>query len=195
PFPSGAGPRRHQEVTAMALINRMSRLLTADIHAVLDRIEEPEALLRQAIREMEEEIARDERHVRQVEHECEALTARRARLDASRAELDAQLEVCFDSGNETLARKLVRRKLEADRLDAHLAERLAAVDKARAARSSALRDRREQLDVMRQKAEVLSECGEPEHAFRDESSAGRVVVGEDEVEAAFLGERQRRSQQ
>ena len=40
----------------MALINRMSRLFTADVHAVLDRIEEPEALLKQAIREMEEEV-------------------------------------------------------------------------------------------------------------------------------------------
>jgi phage shock protein A len=178
----------------MALINRMSRLLTADIHALLDRIEEPEALLRQAIREMEEEIVRDERHLGQLEHECEALSARRSRIDASRAELDAQLDVCFDSANETLARKLVRRKLEAERLDAHLAERLAAVDKARAARSSLLRDRREQLDVMRQKCAALTECGEPEHAFNDESSGGRFVVGEDEVEAAFLGERQRRSQ-
>ena len=29
----------------MALINRMSRLFTADVHAVLDRIEEPDVLL------------------------------------------------------------------------------------------------------------------------------------------------------
>ena len=36
----------------MALINRMSRLFTADIHAVLDRIEEPNVLLKHAIREM-----------------------------------------------------------------------------------------------------------------------------------------------
>jgi phage shock protein A len=178
----------------MALFNRMSRLLTADIHAVLDRLEAPEALLRQAIREMVEDLERDEQHLRQLEHEYEALQGRRSRIHASRAELDEQLDVCFDSGNETLARKLVKRKLEADRLDAHLAERLAAVDKARAARSSILRDRREQLDVMRQKAEVLTECAAPEQPFADEPSSCRLVVGDDEVEAAFLGERQRRSQ-
>ena len=44
----------------MALITRVSRLFQADFHAVLDRIEEPEVLLRQAVREMEEELARDE---------------------------------------------------------------------------------------------------------------------------------------
>jgi phage shock protein A len=45
----------------MALITRLSRLFQADMHAVLDKIEEPELLLRQAIREMEEFIATDER--------------------------------------------------------------------------------------------------------------------------------------
>ena len=41
----------------MALITRISRLFKADFHAVLDQIEEPEVLLRQAVREMEDSIA------------------------------------------------------------------------------------------------------------------------------------------
>ena len=41
----------------MELINRIARLFKADFHAVLDQIEEPEALLRQAIRDMEDELA------------------------------------------------------------------------------------------------------------------------------------------
>jgi len=48
----------------MLLISRISRLFRADLHAVLDRIEEPEALLRQAIREMEELLAQDEQRSR-----------------------------------------------------------------------------------------------------------------------------------
>jgi len=42
----------------MALINRISRLFKADFHAVLDHIEEPEALLKQAIRDMEDDLAK-----------------------------------------------------------------------------------------------------------------------------------------
>ena len=38
----------------MALINRVSRLFKADFNAVLDQIEEPEQLLKQAIRDMED---------------------------------------------------------------------------------------------------------------------------------------------
>ena len=39
----------------MALVNRLSRLFQADFHAVLDRIEEPDLQLRQAVREMMKE--------------------------------------------------------------------------------------------------------------------------------------------
>ena len=37
----------------MALVTRLSRLFQADFHAVLDRIEEPDLQLRQAVREMQ----------------------------------------------------------------------------------------------------------------------------------------------
>src|SRR5262247_3541760 len=62
---------RREEADPMALINRMSRLFTADVHAVLDRIEEPDVLLKHAVREMEEELARGEQRARVLGHELE----------------------------------------------------------------------------------------------------------------------------
>ena len=53
----------------MALIKRLSRLFAADLHAVLDQIEEPEALLKQAVREMEEELARRAARLKALERE------------------------------------------------------------------------------------------------------------------------------
>ena len=47
----------------MAMMNRLTRLFQADFHAVLDRIEEPDALLHQALRDMEDALARDEHRV------------------------------------------------------------------------------------------------------------------------------------
>ena len=47
----------------MALVNRISRLFRADFHAVLDQIEEPDLLLRQAIREMQDDMAQDEQQM------------------------------------------------------------------------------------------------------------------------------------
>jgi phage shock protein A len=90
----------------MALITRMSRLFRADVNAVLDQIEEPAILLRQAVREMEEELARDEQRARLLEHEQRQLDARLAALERARRDLDAQLDTCFDAGKDDLARAL-----------------------------------------------------------------------------------------
>ena len=76
----------------MALINRISRLFTADVHAVLDRIEEPDVLLKHAIREMDEELASSEQRVRQLEHERDALADRHGKIQASLTELLSQLD-------------------------------------------------------------------------------------------------------
>ncbi len=76
----------------MALIHRISRLLTADVHAVLDRIEEPAALLRQALREMEEELVHGERRIKRIEHDRAGAAGRRAKLEGTVRDLDAKLE-------------------------------------------------------------------------------------------------------
>ena len=53
----------------MALITRLSRLFQADLHAVLDRIEEPDTLLRQAMREMEEALDPDAQQIKRLQLE------------------------------------------------------------------------------------------------------------------------------
>jgi phage shock protein A len=171
----------------MALINRMSRLLTADVHAVLDRIEEPDVLLKHAVREMEEELARGEQRARTIEHESESLGERRHKAEALLGELKEQLDVCFETGSEELARKIIKRRLETERLERHVAERRAALAKELTALRATLEEQREQLDAMRQKAELLTAT-----AARDDFRGGDFVVGEAEIEVALLRERQKR---
>ena len=158
----------------MALINRMSRLFTADVHAVLDRIEEPDVLLKHAIREMDEELARSEQRVRQLEHEREALAERQRKVQAALAEL---------------ARKVVKRKLETEKLGQHVAERSAAIAKELADRRGLVDEQRERLDVLRQKAELLAAAPS---GGGDEWGRAGFTVSEDEVEVALLRERQAR---
>jgi phage shock protein A len=171
----------------VALINRLSRLFTADVHAVLDRIEEPDVLLKHAVREMEEELARSELAVRTLTHEHGALGERQRKTQAALAELGEQLDVCFASGNDDLARKVLKRKLETERLERHVAERRLALDKELAALRNELDEQREQLDVMRQKAELLTTTG-----AGDDWSKAELAVGDAEVEVALLRERQKR---
>ncbi len=100
----------------MALINRISRLIRADVHAVLDNLEEPEQLLKQAIRDMEEELAATERRLKLREHDQRALGERIREMEDSAAEQQQQLDLCFESDKDDLAKTLIRNKLEAQRL-------------------------------------------------------------------------------
>ena len=77
----------------MALINRISRLVKADFHAVLDQIEEPGQLLKQAIRDMEDDLAETEKRIVVCAHDQEALAVRKRELDSTLAEIDGQLDL------------------------------------------------------------------------------------------------------
>ena len=181
----------------MTLITRLSRLFRADFHAVLDRIEEPELLLRQAIREMEDELAGQEQAIRLATHEAGEYAARRARLDERLGEIQEELDLCFSSGKEELARGLVKRKLETQRLGKHLAARQEVLQKGLARRQATLAENRAALDSLRQKAELVAirtqADGEPDESGLAEHAAREPVVTAEEVEVAFLRERQARS--
>jgi phage shock protein A len=171
----------------MALINRMARLFTADVHAVLDRIEEPDVLLKHAVREMEEELARNEQRARALAQEHEALGERQRRSETLLGELGDQLDACFAAGDETLARKIIKRRLETERLARQVAERRTALAKEQAALRATLEEQRGEVDAMRQKAELLTTT-----AAGDERGSGDLAVRETDVEVAFLRERQKR---
>ena len=179
----------------MALVTRLSRLFKADFHAVLDRIEEPEALLKHAIREMEDELAASEQQIKRLRHEQEQWAARQSELEASSLELEEQLDVCFASGKDDLARALIRRKLEATRLLKTIAARRESGEKSLREASAANEENRISLASMKQKAELLSEdVSRPRGRYDEDIAWSKVAttVADDEVEVAFLREKQRR---
>ena len=175
----------------MALITRVSRLFRADVNAVLDRIEEPAALLRQAVREMEEELARDEQRARLLEHEQQQLDARFADVERALHDLGDQLDTCFASGKDDLARAVIRRRLEAEQRRRILSGRRDALAEMRAGLCRRLDDNRRRLDAMRQRSELLAD-DETDRA-EDRRDGPDVTVRDEDVEVAFLREKQRRA--
>jgi len=176
----------------MALIRRMSRLFTADLHAVLDQIEEPETLLKQAIREMEEELAKQAQRFKWLQQERDELVSREQKLASAPAEIDARLDICFANGSEELARRLTRRKLQAEQLAQRVAAKRAATEAALQAHRAGIQENRERLEGMQQKAECFaSECTSSYSEASDFECDSSL--GEDEVEVAFLREKQKRS--
>lgn len=182
----------------MPLINRVARLFTADFNAVLDRIEEPALLLKQAIRDMEDGLGGAERRVRVCVEDQEMLGQRRAELLAKIHEIDTQLDLCFANGKEDLARSLVRRKLEAERLLKRIEAKLKANDRTLTEERRRIDENRTTLDGLRQKAEIfadreVAETGREMACDASAWTARELSVSDDEIEVAFLREQQARS--
>ena len=182
----------------MALINRISRLFKADFHAVLDQIEEPETLLKQAIRDMEDDLANTEQRIALCAHDQEALTVRTDELKNKIVDIDSQLDLCFESDKDDLARGLIKKKLEAARLLKRLHSSHMATEKFLDEQRALLDENNATLESLRQKAELFAHrapvLSDSDSEFDDLAWMAReMTVGDDEVEIAYLHEKSLRS--
>ena len=181
----------------MPLITRISRLFRADFNAVLDNIEEPSVLLRQAIREMEEDLLADEQQLKWLKHERAELDARKAELTAVIDQVDSELSLCFESGKDDLARGLVKRKLETQKLQQRILNRADATTNSIEQLETRIREHSSALENLRQKAALFAETSKPQHY--DGTNVGSewmndgVIVCDDDVEVALLREKKLRS--
>jgi len=174
----------------MALINRISRLFQADMHAVLDRIEEPEALLRQAVREMEAAHADDNQRARLLQHEQDEVAHQAATVNRQLEKLDGELDLCFEAGKETLARKRVRQKLERMALLEQLQTREGRIRHQLGSLQQRIEENATRLESLRQKLALLESEQHSDGARQRDSS--QILVRDEEVEVAFLREQQKR---
>lgn len=176
----------------MALINRATRLFRADLHAVLDRIEEPDILLRQAVREMQDDIDRDERSLESLVHEHTQLQERLRDLDASLAEIEPQLDTCLTADEDDLARVLIRRRLGAHKLRQLLAHRQQRTGRALGELRRRLEDNRQRLIAMRQKVQLVA-TDDADTRSDEQWPTPELAVSDADVEVALLQEKRRRA--
>lgn len=176
----------------MALITRLSRLFQADFHAVLDRIEEPDIQLKQAVREMEFDLQQDEQALGLLQHEAEQLSVCIEESEVKLTAFDEELDICFSAKKDDLARDLIRRKLETDAIRANARKQIKSIN----ANTEKLRQRidehRQQLDNMRQKLDLLVD-EDKRSDFHNPAWPGADTVRNEDIEIAFLREKQRRA--
>lgn len=176
----------------MAIINRLSRLFRADMHEVLDRLEQPDVLLRQSIREMEESLSFAAQQIQLREAEHIKLEQRQASINVELSKIIAEIELCFQLNNLALARILLRKKLEQEKLSALLQQAEANLKAALNRDKKTWEEQQGRLESLKQKAETLALLAE-----RDSLSATReesISVTDAEIELALLREQQKRSQ-
>lgn len=179
----------------MTLITRVARLFKADMHGILDWLEEPEAVLKQAVRDMETEIENGEQTLAELERKAEKLKAVVDNLRETITELEGRIDICFEEDNHDLARTFIRKKLETENRLKVATRTAAAVTTEKAVQQQKINDQKEQLSVVVEKMQLFvdsyaqSSRQEPFAAFE----SGQVVVSDEEVEIAFLHEKRQRA--
>ncbi len=175
----------------MALINRITHLFRADLHAVIDQLEEPAMLLRQSVREMEEALARERLQLNTQHQQQTQLDSRLQELAEAVSNINDELDVCFLANNEALARVLLKRKLEHQQLHKSLASRQQALLRDSDATQRLIDDYGPRLEAMRQKLELLVD--EPAPQASEPPWPVTNTITDADVEVALLREKQQRS--
>ncbi len=174
----------------MALITRLSRLFEADFHAVLDRIEEPELQLRQAVREMQFALEQDRQRSKLLQHEAGQLDQAAAGAGAALEALDQELDICLEAKKDDLARDLVRRKLATERQLQAIRRQADTIGAQRRDLDREIEEQGQQLSAMQQKLELLAGRDDPPGAG---VGAPPDSIRSEEIEIALLREKQRRA--
>lgn len=176
----------------MSLIKRITRLCKADLHGLLDDLEEPEAVVKQAIREMEDDIAQQEQRLAELHAIQARLTRESEELTEALQSLEGQIELCFTADNEALARSLIRKRLEMTQRARSLARAQAEAQSRHEALTQSLATHKQQLAAVVQQLALLLATQQPRAWSAPGTGQSGSVVTDDEVEVAFLEEKQRR---
>ncbi len=174
----------------MALITRLSRLFEADFHAVLDRIEEPDLQLKQAVREMQFALDQDRQRLKLLQHEADQLAKTTSVAVENLKAFDEELDICLAAKKDDLARDLVRRKLAGDKQLRGLNHQSVGIDAQQRQLAVEIEEQSQQLTSMKQKLELL--------VSEDTAQAGGDFaqidsIRNEEIEIALLREKERRA--
>lgn len=128
----------------MGVFGRISDIISANLNEWTDQFEDPEKMLKQAVREMEASINEVTQQAAKAMANQKTLSRERERNRQQAAEWQARAETAVEASDDDLARKALTRKREHDNLTAALEDQIDSAQEAAIAL-------RRQLDGMKAK--------------------------------------------
>jgi len=176
---------------AMKLFDRMTTLIKADAHGVVDALEERSLLLRQHVREAELELLQKRARVEALAEEEARLRDELVRCDKRTTALEEDIALALDGEKEDLARFAIRRMIPERRELTALEAQIAEVGETRAKLAERMQEQESQFESLRQRARLhLAEASRNDD---DLSGLAPPAVADEEVELELLRRRQQRA--
>lgn len=110
----------------MGILDRMSRLIRANINDMIDRAEDPEKMLNELLREMSDGIKEARVQVANMIAQQNEIQAELQEAQGNAREWDRRAELAVQNQKDDLAREALRRKRDADNIAMVYAQQLTA---------------------------------------------------------------------
>ena len=174
----------------MKILPRTGRLIKADIHAMLDRLEQPETVLRQAIRDMEQSLQDKQQQLTQMQQQTQQMEQDKTDYQQQLEQAEEELDFCFSSDNHTLAKTVLKRRIHLQKTQANLLKSQLQLNTHQDQLQQLVRQQQDQLAAYQQKATLFLEQKSQPRFGNPEVS----LVSDEELEIAYLKELKQRSE-
>lgn len=175
----------------MKFLDRLTLLLKADAHGVLEQLEERTLLAKQHLREAELELDRKRAQMHACAEEARRLGEEAEHLEREIASLDADVELAIAGGKDDLARFSVRKLLPIRRAAESARRRTGELEQERARLAETLAVQERQLEELT--AQVRTRIAAARYAEGD-AFARPAPATDEEVELELLRRRAAQAQ-
>ena len=171
----------------MGLMARLTTLAKADVHGVVDALEDKALVLRQHVREAGAELDRKRCRIEALDAEDKTLRTDAERIGQQMATLDDDVELALSGGKDELARYAIKKILPLRHRLAQIAQRGEVIAEQRSELEQQLAEQQAELELLEQRVRgYLASQGE---AAGGPSAYSDLVVTDEDVELELLRRR------
>ena len=182
----------------MGILSRMLRLCKADVHGVMDQLEDKGLLLKQYLREMEASLEEKETRLTQIERTSRHVERDQAQRHEEMQKLEKDLDLAVRKGKDDIARMLIRKRRTLQAGCEHLEYQIKSLAEERSSLSEILAQQRLQYDQLNVKTATF--CRQAEQSVFNEASVtadasyGWAAPTDEEIELELLQRKEAMSQ-
>ncbi|RJP94842.1 MAG: hypothetical protein C4518_02440 [Desulfobacteraceae bacterium] len=174
----------------MGIMTRFTRLFKADIHGVMDQIENKELIVKQCLREMEESLTQKQGRLNQLKASLDQVREEIRQLGRENAKTEQDLETAIAKEKDDIARLLIKKCIKTGQYMEASGRQAEALEKQIGMLSENIEAQKHQYAEMQLRSE--SWLQRTEHRKWEESTAGIInqtawnYISDEEVELELI---------
>ncbi len=152
----------------MGMMTRIMRLWKADLHGVMDQLEDKALLLKQCLREMETSLQQKHRRLNRIRRSCEQIRTEHTAREIEQQKLEDDLSLAVNKNKDDIARLLIRKRLVIQKEGECLNRRLRQLEEEYSRLAEQVQQQQSQYEQL--KIKCAAYCQQAEQQIGEENS-------------------------